>query len=67
MHGPTDKGDPNITYDYGTNHLEVTKNLTITNSANIIIPTGSAWKNMNVTVDGRIKKWSGGADNGSWS
>ena len=67
LHGPTDKGDPNITYDYGTNHLEVTKNLTITNSANIIIPGGSVWKNMNVTVDGEVKKWSGGADTGSWS
>ena len=69
LHGPTDKGDPNITYDYGTNHLEVTKNLTITNSANIIIPGGSVWKNMNVTVDGEVKKWSsdGDADTGSWS
>lgn len=66
-HGPTDKGDPNITYDYGTNHLEVTKNLTITNSANIIIPVGSVWKDMNVTVDGKVKRWSGGADTGSWS
>ena len=67
IHGPKDKGDPNITYDYGTNHLEVTKNLTITNSVDIIIPVGSVWKDMNVTVDGRIKRWSGGTDSGTWS
>lgn len=67
IHGPTDKGDSSITYDYGTNHIELTKNLTITNSANIIIPVGSAWKNMAVTVNGKTKTWSGNASTGTWN
>ncbi len=67
IHGPKDKGDPSITYDYGTNHLEVTKQLTITNSVDIIIPVGSVWKNMAVTVDGESKRWSGGANTGTWN
>ncbi len=66
IHGPTDKGDPNITYDYGTNHLEVTKKLTITNSADIIIPVGSVWSDMEVTVDGKSLQWSGGTHTGTW-
>ena len=51
-HGPTDKGDSSIDYDYGTNHLEVTKNITITNSVSIKLPVGEVWQGMNVTVDG---------------
>ena len=66
LHGPTDKGDPNITYDYGTNHLEVTKSITITNSVTIYLPSGSFWKNMVVTVDGVSKKWYGGGTVGNW-
>ena len=66
LHGPTDKGDPNITYDYGTNHLEVTKSITITNSVRIILPSGSFWKNMVVTIDGVSKKWSGAGTVGNW-
>ena len=42
--------------DYGTNHLECTKNLTITNSPALKasnLPTGSFWTGMNVTIDGQ--------------
>lgn len=67
IHGPEDKGDPDITYDYGTNHIELTKRLTITNSVNVIIPVGSAWKNMEVTVNGKTKIWSGGTSTGTWN
>ena len=67
IHGPTDKGDASITYDYGTNRLVCTKSITITNSASIIIPTGSYWKDMVVTVDGKTKKWTGDADSGTWN
>ena len=51
-HGPTDKGDSSITYDYGTNHLVCTKSITITNSVSITLPTGTFWHNMKVTVNG---------------
>ncbi len=67
IHGPTDKGDPNITYDYGTNRLVCTQSITITNSGNIILPTGSYWKNMKVTVDGVTKKWTGNSSSGTWN
>jgi hypothetical protein len=67
LHGPTDKGDSSITYDYGTNRLVCTKSITITNSANIIIPTGSFWRDMVVTIDGQTKRWSGGTDSGTWN
>ena len=65
-HGPTDKGDSSITYDYGTNHLEVTKSITITNSVKVVMPGGSFWKNMEVTVDGKSKIWKGSGDIGTW-
>ena len=67
-HGPEDKGDPNITYDYGTNHLEATKNLTISNSVSIILPTGDFWSEMNVTVNGDVYNYVPGskATNGTW-
>ena len=51
-HGPEDRGDSSIKYDYGTNHLECTKNLTITNSVTMNLPTGDFWADMNVTIDG---------------
>ncbi len=67
-HGPKDNGDPNITYDYGTNHLEATKNLTISNSVSIILPTGDFWSEMNVTVNGDVYNYVPGskATNGTW-
>ena len=67
IHGPTDKGDPTITYDYGTNRLVCTQSITITNSGNIILPTGSYWKNMDVTIDGVTKKWTGDSSSGTWN
>ena len=42
----------NATSNYGTNHLECTKNLTITNSVALTLPTGDFWADMNVTIDG---------------
>ena len=42
----------NAKTNYGTNHHEVTKNLTITNSVSMTLPLGKAWHKMNVTIDG---------------
>ncbi len=66
IHGPTDKGDSSITYDYGTNRLVCTQKITITNSVDITIPTGSFWKDMTVTVDGVAKRWVGTDGSGNW-
>ena len=52
IHGPTDKGDSSIKYDYGTNKLYVSPSVTITNSVNIILPIGTHWHGMKVTIDG---------------
>ena len=41
----------NATSNYGTNHLECTKNLTITNSVTLTLPTGDFWADMKVTID----------------
>ncbi len=57
-HGPQDKGDSSITYDYGTNHLVCTKNLTITNSVTMNLPTGDFWKDMNVSMNGSEYVWT---------
>lgn len=57
-HGPEDKGDSSIKYDYGTNHLECTKNLTITNSVEFNLPTGDFWKNMNFSMNGSKYVWT---------
>ncbi len=58
IHGPQDKGDSSITYDYGTNHLVCTKNLTITNSVTMNLPTGDFWKNMNFSMNGSEYVWT---------
>ena len=47
---PTDKA----TTGNGTSVLNGTKNLTITNSVSITLPTGNFWINMNVTKDGTV-------------
>ncbi len=52
IHGPTDKGDSSIDYDYGTNKLYCSPSVTITNSVDIILPIGTLWHNMEVTIDG---------------
>ena len=57
-----EKEQGNYDLDCGDNHLEVTKNLTITNSVAINIPIGEAWQDMNVTVDGVKKVYN----NGTW-
>ena len=44
----------NATSNYGTNHLECTKNLTITNSVTLTLPTGDFWADMKVTIDGAV-------------
>ena len=38
--------------DYGTNHLECTKTLVITDSVTFTLPTGTFWQNMKVMIDG---------------
>jgi hypothetical protein len=38
--------------DYGSTVLHCTKNLTITNSVTLTLPTGTFWQDMNVTIDG---------------
>ena len=58
IHGPKDKGDSSIKYDYGTNKLVCTQNLTVTNSVSITLPTGTFWHNMKVTINGAEYKIS---------
>jgi len=48
----------NATSNYGTNHLECTKNLTITNSVTLTLPTGDFWKNMNISMNGSEYVWT---------